>query len=60
MKSERFTVYRKENSRISSFEKELKSSNSFDERQQFSKKEITFEDIQLINEETEQLITEIL
>ena len=53
MKLKEFTTYRKENSKTLSLEKELKNLNSFDEREQSSKKDSTFEDIEFVNKETE-------
>ena len=43
-----------------SFKKELEDSNSFDEEEQFSKKNSIFEDTRLSDEETEQLVIRIL
>ena len=59
MKSERFTTYRKKNSGILNLEEELKDSSNSDEREQFNKKDSTFEDTRLIDKETKQLTTEI-
>ena len=60
MKSKQFTTYRKENLETLRFEEELKNSSSFDERKQFNKKDLVFEDTRLVNEETKQLVTKIL
>ena len=60
MKPERFTTYREENFETSSLEEELKDSSNFDEREQFNKKDSTFEDTRLTDEETEQLTIRIL
>ena len=43
-----------------SFKEELKDSNSFDEREQSNKKDSTFGNIKLVNEETEQFVIGIL
>ena len=51
LKSERFTTYQKEDSKISSSKKELENSSSFDERKQSNKKDLTFKDTKLVNEE---------
>ena len=60
MESERFTTYRKENLGTLSSKEESKDSSSFDEREQFNKKDSTFGDTRLVNEEIEQLTTGIL
>ena len=60
MESKQFTTYRKKNSRTLSSEKELENLSSFNEKEQFNKKDSTFGDIELVNEETEQLVIEIL
>ena len=60
LKSERFTTYREKNSKILSFKEELENLNSFNERKQFSKKDSTSEDTEFTDEETKQLVIEIL
>ena len=51
MKSKRFTIYREENSKTLSFEKESEDSNSSNEGEQFSKENSIFGDIELTDEE---------
>ena len=53
LKSERFTTYREEDLKILSFEEESEDSNSFDEKEQSSKKDSTFGNIEFTDEETE-------
>ena len=52
MKLERFTTYREENSETSSLEEESEDSNSFNEEEQSNKKDSTFGDTGLVDEET--------
>ena len=60
MESERFTTYREKDSKTSSLEEESEDSNSSDEGEQSSEKDSTFGDTGFVDEETEQLVTEIL
>ena len=53
MKLERFTTYRKKNSGTLSLEEESEDLNSFDEGEQFNKKDLISGDIGFTNEETE-------
>ena len=53
-------TYREKDSETSSLEEKLENSSSSDEKEQSSKKDSTSEDIELVNEETEQLVTKIL
>ena len=47
----RFTTYRKKDSETLSFEEELENSNSYDERKQSNKKDLTFKNTKFVNEE---------
>ena len=60
MESEQFTTYREKNSGTSSLEEESEDSSSSDEEKQSSEEDSTFGDTRLADEETEQLVTEIL